>query len=279
MIYNIIVHDNSGSVTDVISFSSVTNFNESYSSEVTENTVEFGFKISDHIVTKSPEITVEAMVSDYSIYTDELELYWDGDAFVNTAGIMGVTPNGEYLNAKQALKDIVQKRKLFTIIVSEEYVKLGDNNDIATNLEAIRLDKYTNCVMPSLSFPTRVGVKGVLFVNFTARQIRVAKTVVEDFDTKKLRLVEKVTQSTDPKSGLDKDGKKVGNGKDGKHEDKPLEKVYDEGICRDLDKALKKIVVLKSNKVDAEANESSKVLIEEFNEQARTNPSCKFTTL
>lgn len=279
MIYNIIVHDNSGSVTDVISFSSVTNFNESYSSEVTENTVEFGFKISDHIVTKSPEITVEAMVSDYSIYTDELELYWDGDAFVNTAGIMGVTPNGEYLNAKQALKDIVQKRKLFTIIVSEEYVKLGDNNDIATNLEAIRLDKYTNCVMPSLSFPARVGVKGVLFVNFTARQIRVAKTVVEDFDTKKLRLVEKVTQSTDPKSGLDKDGKKVGNGKDGKHEDKPLEKVYDEGICSDLDDALKKIEVLTSNKVDAKANESAKDLIKDFNDQARRNPSCKFTTL
>lgn len=219
MIYNLIVKDSAGEVTDIISFSSVTSFNESYSSEVTENTVEYGFKISDHIITKSPEITVEGLISDYSIYDDNAELYWDEDRFVCTNGLNGSENLGFYLTAKQALIDIVQKRKLFTVIATEFFVDTSNKKEANDNLNSVFVSRYTNCVMPSLSFPIKNGVSGATFVNFTAKQIRVAKTKVEDIDTKTVKFVEpKKAVSNDPNKPVDANGKSLGDSKSGKPE-------------------------------------------------------------
>lgn len=233
MIYNLIVKDSAGEVTDIISFSSVTSFNESYSSEVTENTVEYGFKISDHIITKSPEITVEGLISDYSIYDDNAELYWDEDRFVCTNGLNGSENLGGYLTAKQALIDIVQKRKLFTVIATEFFVDTSNKKEANDNLNSVFVSRYTNCVMPSLSFPIKNGVSGATFVNFTAKQIRVAKTKVEDIDTKTVKFVEpKKAVSNNPNNPKDANGKSLGDSKSGKAEAKQK---YSVPLCEDLE--------------------------------------------
>lgn len=234
MIYNIIVKDSDGEVTDIVSFSSVTSFNESYQSEVTENTVEFGFKISDHMITKSPEITVEGVISDYSIYDSGAELYWDEDRFVCSNGLDGSTNLGGYLTAKQALIDIVQKRKLFTIISTEFFVDTSNKKEASDNLNSVFVSKYSNCVMPSLSFPIKNGVSGATFVNFTAKQIRVAKTKVEDIDTKTVKFVEpKKAVSNNPTNPKDANGKSMGDSKGGNSTTKPQK--FSADICNELD--------------------------------------------
>lgn len=210
MIYNIIVYDNSSNVTDVISFSSVTQFNESYQSEVTENTVEYGFKISDHIVTKSPEISIEGVVSDYSIYNDGLELYWNGSSFVNAISENGDSVAGNFWNVKQALIDLVQKRRLFTLILTESFVSNDNKSETAKSLDSIKIQKFVNCVMPNLTFPTKTGVYGALFVNLSVRQIRVARTVMEDFDKNSLQLVTPVVMTTKNGQPIGADGKPLG---------------------------------------------------------------------
>lgn len=235
MIYNIIVKDSDGEVTDIVSFSSVTSFNESYQSEVTENTVEFGFKISDHMITKSPEITVEGVISDYSIYDSGAELYWDEDRFVCSNGLDGSTNLGGYLTAKQALIDIVQKMKLFTIISTEFFVDTSNKKEASDNLNSVFVSKYSNCVMPSLSFPIKNGVSGATFVNFTAKQIRVAKTKVEDIDTKTVKFVEpKKAVSNNPTNPKDANGKSMGDSKGGNKTEK-IQK-YSPELCEDLNR-------------------------------------------
>lgn len=218
MIYNIIVYDNSGNVTDVISFSSVTQFNESYQSEVTENTVEYGFKIADHIVTKSPEISLEGIVSDYSIYNDALELYWNGDSFVSTMSESGSSVAGNFWNVKQSLIDIVQKRKLFTLILTEDYVDSNLKQDKAELLDTLKIQKFVNCVMPNLTFPVKNGVYGALFVNFSVRQIRIAKTVTEDVDKNSLKLLTSKKMTVQNGQAIGADGKPVDQKDDGSKE-------------------------------------------------------------
>jgi hypothetical protein len=215
MIYNLIVYDNDKNVTDIVTFSSVLSFNEQYQSEVTENIVEYGFKISDHIITKSVDISCDAMVSDYSIYDDGLELYWDGEKFTNSNAVNGQQSTGKNLTVKQALIDIVQKRKLFTLIITDTVSQGVGLEDTASSLKERAVQSFNNCVMPTLGFPVKEGTYGVLFASFSIKQVRVAKTVTSSIDKNSIPLVEPIRQqSTNPDSKKDANGNDIGD-KDG----------------------------------------------------------------
>lgn len=218
MIYSLIVYDNSKAVTDIITFSTVSSFSEQYQSEITESAVEYGFKIADHIVTKSPEISVEAVLTDYTIYNQGQELFWDGSSFVTPNSVNGISNTGQSFNVKQRIIDIVKKRKLFTLIETEGVMTDStlSNEENATQLQNFALRKFNNCAMPSLSFPPRNNTTDVVFVSFSVKQLRVAVTSVSNVDKKSIRpvtpVLAKATQ-TNIQDKVDANGKSIGDKK------------------------------------------------------------------
>lgn len=268
MIYNLIVYDNDKNVTDVVTFSSVLSFNEQYQSEVTENIVEYGFKISDHIITKSVDISCDAMVSDYSIYDDGLELYWDGEKFVNSNSVNNQQITGKNLTVKQALIDIVQKRKLFSLIITDTVSQGVGFEDTASSLKERSVQSFNNCVMPSLVFPVREGTYGVLFASFTIKQIRVAKTLTSSIDKNTIPLVEPIRQQTsNPDSKKDSNGNDIGD-KDGADSEYSNRKYGDNKTICAQNRLRRELFVQKINSDSEEKRKSAKESLESINSSA-----------
>lgn len=195
MIYSLITYDNSLQVTGVISFSSVVSGEESYANEVTESTVEQGFKITDHIFSAPFTTSLEVFISSYSIFNESLELFWNGTDFSNTAFDSGADFSSDHLEVKNLLKEVATKRKLFTLVVSKEDSYFSEDQVKADDLLSKAVDAYSNCVLTGLSFPTNSSGSEVVNARLQIRQIKVAKAKVKDISTKSVKMVTPIKAS------------------------------------------------------------------------------------
>ena len=212
MIYSLVIYDNDLNVTDVISFSAVTSAKEAYKAQTTDNVVEYGFMISDHIITQSPEITLEVVLSSYSIFSDSLLLEWDGEKFTNANATDGESVEDDHYIMKQKLIDILKKRQLFTLVVSKRDSYLSDFKEKSEDLMASLISKFPNCVITSLDFDSKSNSASAVFASLALKQIRVAVTEQFNVDPSSVKWVQKKTvASTTSMSQAGKDSGGVGS--------------------------------------------------------------------
>lgn len=193
MIYSLVVYDNSLNVTDVISFSAVTSVDESYRAQTTDNVVEYGFVISDHIISSSPELSLDVILSAYSIFSDSLLLEWNGTEFVTTNAVSGASTEDDHLLMKQKLIDIIKKRQLFTLLITKKDSYVAEPTAKSQDLMNSVVAKFPNCVITALDFNDKANSASAVFAKLTVKQIRVAKTEKFDVDPNTVKWVQKKT--------------------------------------------------------------------------------------
>jgi len=196
MIYSLVVYDNDLNVTDVISFSAVTSAEESYKAQTTDNVVEYGFTISDHIITNSPEISLDVILSAYSIFSDSLLLEWNGTEFVTGNALSGASTEDDHLVMKQKLIDIIKKRQLFTLLITKKDSYIAEYSQKAQDLLNSVVGKFPNCVITSLDFSDKSNSASAVFAKMTIKQIRVARTEKFNVDPSTVKWVQKKTVAT-----------------------------------------------------------------------------------
>lgn len=173
MIYTLIVKNADGQTSSVISFSSVKSFSESLSATTTDNVVEYGFPVSDHMLVSNINFDLDVIVTGFSIFDENLELSWDGSSFIsNNADEVGI--NNFHLTMRKQLKDLILKRMIFSLLITEENSFIQDINSKESQLRKSIVDEYINCVCTSLTLSESEATSGAIFAKLNIKQIRSA---------------------------------------------------------------------------------------------------------
>lgn len=155
----------------IISFDSITSFDESWSATVTTQTVEKGFNISDNINIEPPTYDIQAILSSYSLFKSDREISWDGESFSTQSN----QSNSEsHIIARDELIKIFTDRSILTLIESSNN---SDNDSFDTKYDEITSGynkEINNCVITSLSISSPDSATGVFNVSLKLQKIYVA---------------------------------------------------------------------------------------------------------
>ena len=172
MIYTLLNRDKDGNVKQIFSFESVQSFTESLRASVSSSTVEFGFPISDNISTENPTYSLNTVVSAYSLFNQENEIYWNGDDFVSKSSAQG--GNNYHLTMRDALKSLWKARQIISILEGDKASFANTVNERYTQLTSKYYKEYKNCAITSLEIDTGESSNGVIFLKMTIEQVDVA---------------------------------------------------------------------------------------------------------
>lgn len=212
MIYTLIKRDGEN-IDAIISFDSITSFDEAWSATVTTQTVEKGFNISDNINIEPPTYDIQAVLSSYSLFKTDREILWDGESFSTQTN----QSNSEsHIVARDELIKIFTDRSILTLIEST-------NNSVNSSLDT-KYDEITsgynkeinNCVITSISISNPDSATGAFIVSLKLQKIYVALvTTVEVEEGQMTRTLEplkkKVTDAaTGAKTSDTADGSDIG---------------------------------------------------------------------
>ena len=155
----------------IISFDSVTSFDESWSATVTTQTVEKGFNISDNINIEPPTYDIQAILSSYSLFKNDREISWDGESFSTQSN----QSNSEsHIIARDELIKIFTDRSILTLIESSNN-SVNDSLDVKYDEITSGYDKeINNCVITSLSISNPDSATGAFIVSLKLQKIYVA---------------------------------------------------------------------------------------------------------
>lgn len=170
MIYTLI-RRNGEDIDAIISFDSITSFDESWSATVTTQTVEKGFNISDNINIEPPTYDIQAILSSYSLFKSDREISWDGESFSTQAAQLN---SESHIIARDELIKIFTDRSILTLIESS-------NNSVNESFD-VKYDEITsgynkeinNCVITSLSISNPDSATGAFIVSLKLQKIYVA---------------------------------------------------------------------------------------------------------
>ena len=172
MIYTLLNRDKDGNVKQIFSFESVQSFTESLRASVSSSTVEFGFPISDNISTENPTYSLNTVVSAYSLFNQENEIYWDGEDFVSQSSAQG--DNNPHLTMRDALKALWKDRQIISILEGEKASFATTVSERYDQLTSKYYKEYDNCAITSLEIDTSESSNGVIFLKMTIEQVDVA---------------------------------------------------------------------------------------------------------
>ena len=172
MIYTLLNRDKDGNVKQIFSFESVQSFTESLRASVSSSTVEFGFPISDNISTENPTYSLNTVVSAYSLFNQENEIYWNGEDFVSQSSAQG--GNNYHLTMRDALKSLWKDRQIVSILEGDKASFANTVNERYTQLTSKYYKEYENCAITSLEIDTGESSNGVIFLKMTIEQVDVA---------------------------------------------------------------------------------------------------------
>ena len=172
MIYTLLNRDKDGNVKQIFTFESVQSFTESLRASVSSSTVEFGFPISDNISTENPTYSLNTVVSAYSLFNQENEIYWNGEDFVSQSSSKG--GNNSHLIMRDALKSLWKDRQIVSILESEKASFANTVNERYDQLTSKYYKEYENCAITSLEIDTGESSNGVIFIKMTIEQVDVA---------------------------------------------------------------------------------------------------------
>lgn len=172
MIYTLLNRDKDGKLTQIFSFESVQSFTESLRSTISSSTVEFGFPISDNITTENPSYSLSTVISAYSIFNGDREIYWDGNDFVSQGFSSGDT--NPHITMRDEIKKLWKDRQIISILEGD---KASFSNSVEERYEQLTskyYKEYDNCAITSLEIDTGESSNGVIFLKMSIEQLDVA---------------------------------------------------------------------------------------------------------
>lgn len=177
MIYNIIVRDISDNVVSILSFDCITSFDESWSANVTTQTVEKGFNITDNVSIDPPTYDITAILSSYTLFDTDREIVWDGDGF----DIKGKDKSFEFahVEARDRLIEVFKTATVVSILESSANSNDVDIEGKNSDLRAGYSKEISPCVITSLSISHPDAGTGAFVVSMKIQKITIATLISE----------------------------------------------------------------------------------------------------
>lgn len=172
MIYTIILKDKDDNTTSIISFDSVKSASESLSSQTTDNTVEYGFPVSDHILLNNITFDLDVVVSNISLFDENLEISWDEST--QSFETLGEPTLDSHITMRRELKALVLGRKVFSLLITEDNSFQQDIEQKEQQLLKSIVDQYDNCVCNSLVISENEAISGAFYAKLQIKQVKMA---------------------------------------------------------------------------------------------------------
>ena len=170
MIYTIVRKDDREVIDAVISFDSITSFDESWSASVTTQTVEKGFNISDHVNIEPEQYSIDAIISSYSLFNPNREIFWDGEAFT----IKNLDSADSHIEARDELIRIFKEGKVISLMESSANSSSSIFSNKVEELQSGYYKEISPCVMTSLSISHPNAGSGAFYVSIKIQRIYTA---------------------------------------------------------------------------------------------------------
>lgn len=207
MIYTIVRKDKNNNIDAVISFSSISSMEETWSSTVTSQTVEYGYNVTDNINIEAPTYSISATLSSYSLFDASKEIVWDGEGFTTDNSS---DDERSHVKARDEIIKIFSDRRLVTLLESDVNSNNKNLVEKETELKSGKFKENDSCIITSLSISHPSDGSGAFFVNMTLQKIVTAKIILAELeDGEKVALIkplntvfEPVKNTTEEKNGL-----------------------------------------------------------------------------
>lgn len=174
MIYAIVVNNEQGDAKNFLTFESISSYSENWSGTVSKSTVESGFPVADHINIENPVFNISGVLSAYSIFRDDREIYWNGEDFVQASENTSESP---HLIAKDFLIKTTKGGTVITLIESKTNSFLSDENQRYEKIRSGLTKEYNNCVITDLSFEVSENTQNsAIRVSMKIEQLNIART-------------------------------------------------------------------------------------------------------
>lgn len=174
MIYTIVVKNDQGKAESYLTFESVSSYSENWSGTVSKSTVEYGFPIADHINIENPVFNISGVLSEYSIFKDDREIFWNGEDFVQAS-----ENNSEdsHLVAKDYLIKTTKEGTVITLLESKTNSFLSDGAQRYEKIRSGATKEYDNSVITDLSFEVSENTQNSsIRVSMKIEQLNIART-------------------------------------------------------------------------------------------------------
>lgn len=174
MIYTIVVKNDQGEAESYLTFDSVSSFSESWSGTVSKSTVEYGFPIADHINIENPVFNIAGVLSEYSIFKDDREIFWNGEDFVQASEN---DSEGSHLVAKDYLIKTTKEGTVITLLESKTNSFLSNGAQRYEKIRSGTTKEYDNSVITDLSFEVSENTQNSsIRVSMKIEQLNIART-------------------------------------------------------------------------------------------------------
>ena len=174
MIYTIVVKNDQGEAESYLTFDSVSSYSESWSGTVSKSTVEYGFPIADHINIENPVFNISGVLSEYSIFKDDREIFWNGEDFVHASEN---DSESSHLVAKDYLIKTTKEGTVITLLESKTNSFLSDGKQRYDKIRSGTTKEYDNSVITDLSFEVSENTQNSsIRVSMKIEQLNIART-------------------------------------------------------------------------------------------------------
>lgn len=174
MIYTIVVKNDQGEAESYLTFESVSSYSENWSGTVSKSTVEYGFPIADHINIENPVFNISGVLSEYSIFKDDREIFWNGEDFVQASEN---TSESSHLIAKDYLIKTTKEGTVITLLESKTNSFLSNGIQRYEKIRSGLTKEYDNSVITDLSFEVSENTQNSsIRVSMKIEQLNIART-------------------------------------------------------------------------------------------------------
>lgn len=177
MIYTIVRKNNDKVIDAIISFDSISAVDESWTSTVTSQTVEYGYNVTDNINIEAPTYNISAVLSSYTLFDSNREITWNGEDFQNNGGNFD---KNSHINARDELIKIFSERRMVTLLESEANSYSNSLEEKEQELKTGRFKENDSCIMTSLSISHPSEGHGAFLVNLTLQKIVTASIAISE---------------------------------------------------------------------------------------------------
>lgn len=174
MIYTIVVKNDKGGAESYLTFESVSSYSESWTGTVSKSTVEYGFPIADHINIENPVFNISGVLSEYSIFKDDREIFWNGEDFVQA---LENNSDDSHLVAKDYLIKTTKEGTVITLLESKTNSFLSNGAQRYEKIRSGLTKEYDNSVITDLSFEVSENTQNSsIRVSMKIEQLNIART-------------------------------------------------------------------------------------------------------
>lgn len=174
MIYTLVIKNDQGEAESYLTFDSVSSYSESWSGTVSKSTVEYGFPIADHINIENPVFNISGVLSEYSIFKEDREIFWNGEDFVQASEN---DSESSHLVAKDYLIKTTKEGTVITLLESKTNSFLSDGAQRYEKIRSGATKEYDNSVITDLSFEVSENTQNSsIRVSMKIEQLNIART-------------------------------------------------------------------------------------------------------